>query len=69
MHALVLGYVDAVKRASAGIIQWTEFFSMVTSICTDGENLNTGEKSSLWALLDEESMLSASFGDELLYAY
>jgi hypothetical protein len=46
------GYVEAIKKACANIIKWSELLPMLSSVVTDGESLNTGKKQSLWASLD-----------------
>lgn len=51
------GLMNAVKKAI--IANWDEslyalIMAHVTSICTDGTNMNTGDKHSLWTLFDAE---------------
>lgn len=45
--AKAIGYFECVKSVAGLIIPWYEFFNMVTSIVTDGENLNTGNLNGL----------------------
>lgn len=49
-EGLMLATIDALKTAvgDPNII-----LSKISSICTDGTNINTGDKTSLWTLLDE----------------
>lgn len=47
-------------------------FNKVSSVCTDGANINTGNKNSLWTLLEEELRRAGSkicltkFGAQLI---
>ena len=43
------GYVQAVKDAVNLTSSWSDIAGKMTSIVTDGTNLNTGDKTSLWA--------------------
>ena len=48
------GYVQAVKDAVNLTSSWPDVARKMTSIVTDGTNLNTGDKNSLWASLTLE---------------
>ena len=48
------GYVQAVKDAVSKTSNWKSVAEKMTSLVTDGTNLNTGHKKSLWATLTEE---------------
>ena len=48
------GYVQAVKDAVSITSNWKSVAEKMTSLVTDGTNLNTGHKKSLWATLTEE---------------
>ena len=43
------GYVQAVKDAVNLTSRWSDVARKMTSIVTDGTNLNTGDRTSLWA--------------------
>lgn len=61
-----LGISEQTQRFAAGLMSAViegikvnndnpdELFARVSSICTDGTNLNTGEKNSLWQLLEKK---------------
>lgn len=54
-----VGLIEAVKNGiknSAGDEIYRLIFSRVSSICTDGTNVNTGEKHSLWKYFEEECL-------------
>lgn len=65
---LILGIAKQIERKAIGLTNATmkgigtfidakqkaAFLKKVSSICTDGTNVNTGERNSLWALLDVE---------------
>lgn len=46
-----LGYIQAVKDAVNLTFSWLDVAGKSTSIVTDGANLNSGDKNSLWASL------------------
>jgi hypothetical protein len=48
------GYVQAVKDAVNLTSRWSDVARKMTSIVTDGTNLNTGDRTSLWASLTAE---------------
>lgn len=48
---LMLAVIDALK---AIVVDPKLILRKVSSVCTDGTNVNTGEKNSLWVLLDKE---------------
>lgn len=52
------GLMEAVRTALDSIIKddtfLTKIFSKISSVCTDGTNVNTGERNSLWTLLEAE---------------
>lgn len=55
------GLMDAVKEALNQVIDNPDIiFKKVSSICTDGANINIGEKNSLWTLLEAEIRKSGS---------
>lgn len=56
-----IGLKNAVMEAIKTIIDDPEWLlRRVSSLCTDGTSLNTGDRSSLWQLLDEEMALIES---------
>lgn len=53
--------MNAVKEAfKANVPDSNLIFRKTSSVCTDGTNLNTGEKNGLWALLEGEIKKSGS---------
>ena len=50
------GYVAAVKAAVEHVISWDQLLPCLSSIATDGENLNTGDRKSLWQSLEDERL-------------
>lgn len=56
-QGLMLAVIDALKVAfgDANLI-----LSKISSLCTDGTNVNTGENNSLWKLIDEEAKTAGS---------
>lgn len=59
--SFVEGYHQCVKNVVKEILPWEEFFSLVTSIVTDGEPLNTGRLNGLCTKLKQERLRSAHF--------
>ena len=49
-----IGYVNAIKSAVERILPWNQLLHCLSSIATDGESLNTGDRNSLWKTLDDE---------------
>lgn len=47
------GYLDCLKKISNKVLPWDEFFALITSIVTDGENLNLGRFNGLVAKLKD----------------
>lgn len=61
-----IGLKNAVMEAIKATIEDPKYFmGKVSSLCTDGTNVNTGERTSLWQLLDEE-MVNIDSGIPLL---
>lgn len=68
MELLFIGIAQQTERKAIGLTKATinaittiiglenkeNFLEKVSSLCTDGTNVNTGEKNSLWTLLDKE---------------
>lgn len=50
--SVLQGFMTLLRKASTWLVPWDEIFPKVSSICRDGGSLNTGDKSSLWALID-----------------
>jgi hypothetical protein len=50
----VYGYLSAVKSAVEQILPWPVLVKCLSSVVTDGECLNTGQRNSLWKSLDDE---------------
>lgn len=55
----VEGYLECLKTVVRDILPWDEFFSLITSIVTDGEPLNMGRLNGLCAKLKGERLRSA----------
>lgn len=43
-----LAYFESVKEVIGDILPWEEFLLLMSSIVTDGENLNSGDENGLW---------------------
>lgn len=56
----VSGYLNCLKTVVKKVLPWDEFFLLITSIVTDGENLNMGKLNGLVAKLRELRNLSRS---------
>ena len=50
----IAGYLQCVQEASKGILPWSDVITVTSSIVTDGESLNSGDRNGLWKKLDEE---------------
>ena len=71
-HTLYLGFAESKSLGADGLYDaiksacdlsgynWQSLFSQVSSVCTDGENTNTGTQHSLWVLLQNERTSSES---------
>ena len=53
----IMGYLQSIKDASQSIFQWNEIIQVTTSIVTDGESLNTGDRNGLWRKLEDEKRM------------
>lgn len=51
-------HVTALRKSVERVMPWKELFPRVTSIVTDGENMNTGEHKGIWKLLTDERVAS-----------
>lgn len=72
LELLFIGIAQQTERKAIGLKKATidaiesmlqnriEFMKRVSSVCTDGTNVNTGDQNSLWALLDEEMTMIGS---------
>lgn len=47
-------YYNCVKEAAGRIIGWNELLRIISSIASDGENLNSGDKGGLWILIEKD---------------
>ena len=50
----VTGYVQCVQQATKAVQPWNGLMKVTSSIVTDGESLNSGERNGLWKKLEEE---------------
>jgi len=50
----------SVQKATKAIQPWKDLIKMTSSIVTDGESLNSGERSGLWKKLEQEKSLHDS---------
>jgi len=52
----VTGYVQCIVEASKAVLSWHELIKVASSIVTDGESLNSGDRNGLWRKLEEEKV-------------
>ena len=48
------GYVQCIQHATKPVQPWNDLMKVTSSIVTDGESLNSGERNGLWKKLEEE---------------
>lgn len=54
------GYLKCIKKIASRVLPWEEIFALITSLVTDGENLNLGRLNGLVAMLKELRRASSS---------
>lgn len=47
------GHFDAIRYAISELLDWNEMMHMISSLVTDGANVNIGQKAGLWALFEK----------------
>ena len=52
----VTGYVQCIVEASKAVLSWHELMKVASSVVTDGESLNSGDRNGLWRKLEEEKV-------------
>ena len=62
----VTSYVQCVQEATKAVQPWNDLMKVTSSIVTDGESLNSGDRSGLWKKLEEEKALHDSSHGPLL---
>ena len=54
----IAGYVQCIHEASKAILPWNDLIKITSSIVTDGESLNSGDRNGLWKKLEGEKSTS-----------
>jgi len=52
----VTGYVQCIVEASKAVLSWHELMKVASSVVTDGESLNSGDRNGLRRKLEEEKV-------------
>ena len=52
----ITGYVQCIQEATKAVQPWDDLIKVTSSIVTDGESLNSGERNGLWKKLEEEKI-------------
>lgn len=54
-------YLQAIKNSVTEIMPWKDLFFQVSSVVTDGESINSGDRNGLWAKLKAERLACENF--------
>ena len=58
----VTGYIQCIQQATKAIQPWNDLMKVTSSIVTDGESLNSGERNGLWKKMEEKALHDSSHG-------